>query len=97
MAEAIQIESLTLKCDAAGCGYAEPHKAMTADLIGKPCPKCGANLLTEKDYLDAKFVERAAELMNELIGPIEPSGNVVPVSVNPHAGDWNIKLRGEHE
>ena len=38
-----------LKCDAAGCDHVEDVEAITPELIGKPCPKCGSNLLTEAD------------------------------------------------
>ena len=41
-----------LQCDVNGCDYidttinADDYK----DLIGTPCPKCGASLLTQADY-----------------------------------------------
>lgn len=38
-----------LKCDADDCDHMETVEAISADLIDKPCPKCGANLLTEAD------------------------------------------------
>ena len=41
-----------LKCDAPGCDHIEPVAAISPDLIGLPCPKCGASLLTEKDCAD---------------------------------------------
>ena len=34
-----------LQCDADGCGHHETVPEISRDLIGKPCPKCGANLL----------------------------------------------------
>ena len=39
-----------LKCDRHGCDHVEEVENITKDLIGTPCPECGANLLTEKDY-----------------------------------------------
>jgi hypothetical protein len=38
-----------LKCDAAPCDHVEFVEVIDESLIGKPCPKCGANLLTEAD------------------------------------------------
>ena len=42
-----------LKCDAPGCDYKEKTTELTAEAImaaiGRPCPKCGANLLTAED------------------------------------------------
>lgn len=94
MAEAFEFTSILLHCDAEGCGHEEPIPAMDAAYIGKPCPKCGANLLTKEDFDSAKMLEAAAGLFNAIVGPIEPSGNAIPVSINPHAGDWNIRVKG---
>jgi hypothetical protein len=46
-----------LKCDAEGCDHREDVAKITADMVGKPCPKCGANLLTQADWdvYDAAF------------------------------------------
>jgi len=45
------IESRTIKCDKEGCNYRED---ITNDELdkwrNKPCPICGSNLLTDKDY-----------------------------------------------
>lgn len=39
-----------LKCDADGCDHREVVGLITADMVGRSCPKCGANLLTQGDY-----------------------------------------------
>lgn len=39
-----------LKCDAPGCDHLETHGSLCESMVGKPCPKCGANLLTADDY-----------------------------------------------
>lgn len=39
-----------LKCDKKGCVHVEFHDDITSALIGKPCPHCGSNLLTQEDY-----------------------------------------------
>jgi hypothetical protein len=33
-------------------------------MIGKECPKCGANLLTEEDYYAELEIERYLEALN---------------------------------
>lgn len=38
-----------LKCDAKGCMHLEVHPELTWDMVDKPCPNCGANLLTQAD------------------------------------------------
>lgn len=42
--------SEVLNCDAQGCDHVESVGKITADMVGMPCPKCGANLLTEQDW-----------------------------------------------
>lgn len=39
-----------IKCDRGGCPHMEIHDALTAELVGKPCPRCNANLLRQKDF-----------------------------------------------
>lgn len=50
---AIQLQAHGLKCDAPGCNHHDPRPTLTdfsiADNIGRPCPQCGANLLTHQD------------------------------------------------
>lgn len=38
-----------LKCDTAGCDHIEDVDQIAPELIGKPCPRCGASLLTAED------------------------------------------------
>ena len=35
-----------LQCDEEDCDHVETVEALTSGLVGKLCPKCGANLLT---------------------------------------------------
>ena len=39
-----------LTCDVPGCDHTETVPVITEELVGKPCPKCGADLLTQPDY-----------------------------------------------
>ena len=39
-----------LKCDAVGCDHRENVPVISEGMIGKPCPKCRASLLTAEDY-----------------------------------------------
>lgn len=71
--------------------------------IGRPCPKCGANLLTREDFEAAKpFAEmmrafEAAGLVKPVsLGDPVPEGDAV-ISINHHAGDINIKIKGSTE
>lgn len=85
-----------LKCDEPDCDHVEYHKKISAEMIGKPCPKCGANLLTEEDF-------RAAALITFILKPLKflglmkeyTPGDEVPegmtlVNINPHKDKLNI-------
>jgi len=39
-----------LNCDAEGCNHVEQVGTITEEMVGLPCPKCGANLLTAEDW-----------------------------------------------
>jgi hypothetical protein len=41
-----------IKCDNVHCGYRDDSVLSKdyKDYVDKPCPKCGSNLLTQKDY-----------------------------------------------
>lgn len=57
-----------IKCDNPSCDYKDPSVSFE-DLegyLGKPCPKCGENLLTEKDLQNAKDLMNAVNLVNSM-------------------------------
>lgn len=93
MSEAIKIEGHTLICDVSGCGHEEPISPPYQAKVGAPCPKCGADLLTQDDCDAMVKTDAVLALLNDCIGPIEPCGVARPISVNPHAGALNIKIR----
>lgn len=49
---AVQMEIGGLKCDTIGCDHTEPSVTFAEfiDWIDRPCPQCGAPLLTRADY-----------------------------------------------
>ncbi len=89
-----------LQCDAPGCDHREMRPALLEEDIGRPCPKCGANLLTREDYEAAKPFSDMMRAMEEA-GLIKPAslddvvgeGKAI-VTINHHAGDINIKIKG---
>lgn len=87
LTEAVSITNGNLICDATGCDYAEPLENIPppASLIGKRCPKCGANLLTEADYNAGQQLLAMFANINAEIGPIEESGKAIKLSLNPRA------------
>lgn len=84
-----------LKCDAEGCDHREDVGRITAEMVGKECPKCGSNLLTKSDWdvyssfqagMDA--LEAAGIKLRADAGTPEDGR----VSVNYHDGQINIRL-----
>ena len=85
---------ISLKCDAAGCGHMEPVAKIEKSLVGKPCPKCGANLLTEKDYEAGKLWVHVISLGERLgILSLAVSDDDANVFINPHADALKIKIK----
>lgn len=95
MSDAIKIKSFFLKCDAPGCLHQEPCDAITEQLIGKPCPKCGADLLTREDFDAMQTHLEYINVLNDALEiPDDATGECVLLSVNPHAGDVHFTLHG---
>lgn len=57
-----------LKCDAPECDYKDAtiDPDDYAKWVNAPCPKCGANLLTQADYESAKMLEKVVDLVNAM-------------------------------
>jgi hypothetical protein len=57
-----------IKCDHPKCGWNDMTVPFTDydRWLNKPCPKCGHNLLTQKDYDLAKQLMGAGEILNTL-------------------------------
>jgi hypothetical protein len=54
-----------------------------------PCPKCGANLLTEGDYKAAEKLMKIADMANRILGPLfgkedAEGGKIVCVNPREH-------------
>jgi hypothetical protein len=85
-----------LVCDARGCDYTEYVGTVSPEYIGKPCPKCGANLLTQEDYDAAMPTFALLEALRTLglAKPVsEARGTGTIISVQHHAGEIRIRHR----
>lgn len=83
-----------LKCDAADCDHMEVVETITADMVGKPCPKCGANLLTQNDWdhYEAVFRPYVAALTSAgLIQGAKP-GDAGVMRIGFHEGEYTVRL-----
>lgn len=95
--KAVSIIPRGIKCDAPDCGWCD-DEADWADArawLDKPCPKCGASLLTDGDLAFLEAALSAAAWVNKLVGDlpdtepkvtgrIQMDGSGIPVSV-----DWD--------
>jgi len=82
-----------LKCDAPGCDHRENHETLDASMVDKPCPKCGANLLTQADYDVWVALLPQFELLKSLGVLVDAPVGTPPehaVSFNYHDGRMNI-------
>lgn len=86
-----------LQCDADGCGHHETVPEISRDLIGKPCPKCGANLLTEadceaflSDVMPVVEFAKALGLLQPIIGDIGPDDIVT--SFHHHEATTTVQM-----
>ena len=73
--KAMSFEIKGIKCDAQGCDYNDDTAKFEEydQWLNKPCPKCGANLLTETDLNACKAMMGMADILNEAIGDV-PDG-----------------------
>ncbi|WP_340265427.1 hypothetical protein [Sphingobium mellinum] len=85
-----------LQCDAQGCGHREENDELREDQIGKPCPKCGASLLTREDYdVYVSRIKPMFDMMKALGLLVDPeSGEGQPISVHYHDGATTIRELG---
>jgi hypothetical protein len=70
---AVKLGLKGIKCDSPGCGFVENDTESLSEIIAQymnmPCPKCGANLLTEADAKSLTKIRRITILINILAFP----------------------------
>ena len=93
-----------LKCDADGCDYRDEDVKVEEyeSYLGKPCPKCGANLLTEADLAAVKAIMSAVDWLNEVVPPGPDDSPVQRVKVSfdgsgiPEFGEPSVEKGQDH-
>lgn len=59
-----------IKCDAEGCDYREDIQSEDySEWVDRPCPDCGANLLTEADFKLIQALLDVTSAINEIFPP----------------------------
>ncbi|WP_422073918.1 hypothetical protein [Tranquillimonas rosea] len=85
-----------LKCDAAGCDHVEDVDQITEDHVGMPCPKCGANLLTEEDWAEWKPMQALISAMERAgYARPDPGEQTVAMRVGVHGKKTTIEIDRE--
>lgn len=81
-----------LRCDAAGCDHVEMVGTITGDMVGMPCPACGANLLTEQDWKQwASFVA----VLNAVQALIPEGSGGAPIKTSVHIHEGKVTMTAE--
>lgn len=87
-----------IKCDADGCDYQDESAKFEnyKDYLGKPCPKCGANLLTEADYKSVQMLISACDWFNSLGIAADENAKMMKIKVE-HDGSGIPKFECQKE
>jgi len=88
---------LYLQCDAEGCDHKEFVDTITEEMIGKECPLCGSNLLTEEDFKMFEPLMQAKELMQGLglVADENTPDDVETSTISVHCHKNTVMIKGE--
>lgn len=76
--DAIAINKSVIRCDAKGCDYeVSANPRSFHEFIDRPCPVCGANLLTKEDYSMSQILYGLVGLVNQKIGDVAEGSKTV--------------------
>ncbi len=106
MTETATVTASGIKCDAEGCDYkdmsVQPEDYV--DWVNRPCPDCGANLLTEADFELVGIILEMTGVINDMFPPgsfpDEPRAKVeikFDGSGIPKVGEMNFEEREDDD
>lgn len=91
-----------IQCDNDNCDYTIPNPTKdpfedTKQYINMPCPKCGENLLTQKDYDDSMTFLKKIMWINKYFSWLTyfSSKRENPIMVETHVHDNKITITKE--
>lgn len=95
MKDALELNIHGIKCDNPHCDYND----MTVRVenydkwLNKPCPKCGENLLTEKDYESVKMIMSLTENINNIFPKCKEEEQIYKASIDMDgSGKMEMKI-----
>lgn len=94
--EALEMKICGIKCDNPKCDYVNMEAKFNEydKWLNKPCPKCGENLLTEKDYKNTIAIVKIVSTMNNILPKTKSDEKVVTMEIDMNGTgsiDMNIK------
>lgn len=96
MKNPLSLDIKGIKCDNKACDYSNPD--VSADdyinWLNKPCPKCGANLLTLEDFETVTRMIHLVNTMNRLLPEAEEGTEMVGIPIDMD-GSGEIIINGE--
>jgi hypothetical protein len=96
MKDAIEMNLKGIRCDNPECDYKDMSVEADdfKDWLNKPCPECGANLLTQADYDNVVGLIELAKLMNQFCPKVSDDEKIVKVKVEMNGtGEMDFKLQ----
>lgn len=72
--QAVTMVATGIKCDNPECDFADFTVTMEdyEQWVNRPCPKCGANLLTEADFKNVQMLMKLATMVNKSVSVENP-------------------------
>ena len=92
----METEKAYLKCDKEKCDYQETVSEILKKHVGKPCPKCGNNLLTKEDYEAYVNISKLVDICTEIVGDKLGEEKVL-TSISYHNGNVDISIGDEQD
>lgn len=88
---------LFLQCDADGCDHKEFVETITEDMVGKECPLCGENLLTEDDLKMFEPLMQTKKMLQDLglVADENTPEDVERSTISIHCHKKTVTIKGE--
>lgn len=81
MKDALELNIYGIKCDV--CDFKDETVKVEEyeQWLNKPCPKCGANLLTEADFNNVKMLMEFTKMANAILPKRDENEEVKKISI----------------
>lgn len=94
--KALEMNISGIKCDNPNCDYVNMDAKFEEydKWLNKPCPRCGANLLTEKDYKTTMAIVKMVSAMNNILPGRKQDEEVSTMEINMNGtGSVDIDIK----